>query len=146
KYTGAQFRGGIRSVQLGIPPDTPVQRSYSSIRQLVTVPPHVSTVTLRWWHIHRTEEGPSNQPTAQQDRHDVILLTPGLKTLKIIQRVRGNENTWQPSEADLTEFIGQSFYIYFNVYNDGNPARTWMFLDSVSLEVCTSPLAPSRHA
>src|SRR5690606_36307398 len=77
---------------------------------------------------------------------DVILLAPGLKTLKIIQRVRGNENTWQPSEADLTEFIGQSFYIYFNVYNDGNPARTWMFLDSVSLEVCTSPLAPSRHA
>ncbi len=51
---------------------------------------------------------------------EVILLTPHGGTLKILQRAP-QRSSWQPDSVDLTEFIGQDFYIYFNVYTDGSP-------------------------
>ena len=38
--------------------------------------------------------------------------------------------------VDLTPYLDGSYYLYFNVYNDGNGKRTWMFLDDVQLLVC----------
>lgn len=38
--------------------------------------------------------------------------------------------------VDLTPYLDGSYYLYFNVLNDGNGLRTWMFLDDVQLLVC----------
>ena len=144
KYSGLQKRSGLRSVLLGNAPESnePLKASYSSIRQLVSVPPYAATVTLRWSRLAHSEKGATVAPSSTQDRHEVILLTPGGKTLKILQRTRYNDTAWQTDALDLTEFAGASFYIYFNVYNDGTAGRTWMYLDDVRLEVCAGPHLP----
>ncbi len=138
KYVGAKVRNGLRAIQLGNPPNSNERPtvSYSSVRQLVTIPANASTAELRWWHMYGTEQGVDANPSNRSSRQEVILLTPHGGTLKILQRVRRSEGSWQPDSVDLTEFIGQSFYIYFNVYTDGSPARTWMYLDDVTLDVC----------
>ncbi len=143
KYTGAQFRSGLRSVQMGIlPGDGWHGNSYSSVRQLVTIPSGATTAQLRWWRLYRSEEPPNANPGSHSDRQEVILLTPHGKTLRILDRVRRNDGVWQESAVDLTEFVGQTFYVYFNTYNDMNPARTWMFLDDVSISVCSPQPMP----
>jgi hypothetical protein len=38
-------------------------------------------------------------------------------------------------------YAGQTFYIYFNVWNDANNVRTWMYLDDVELYAC-APVMP----
>src|SRR5690606_9555948 len=99
--------------------------SYSSARQGVSIP-RGSTVQLRWWHYHRTELSILDSTDNNQDRQEVILLKPNGDTLHVVQRVRRNDNSWQQSVIDLTEFAGHSFELYFNVSNYGS-GRTWTF-------------------
>lgn len=129
---------GVRSMQLGNPPGTGTRDlvSYSSIRQLVEIPLSASTAKLTWQHQSRSQEVPSDSPVPPQDRQELILLQPNLDTKKVVRRWRENVPSWQPEEADLIEYIGDTFYIYFNVYNDANSTRTWMFLDDVRLIIC----------
>ena len=119
---GEQQHSGLRSLLLGNPPDNGSQNleSFSSVRQLVTVPADGTTAYLRWWHIHHTQEGVTDSPGRQEDRQDVILLAQNMQPMEISSRVRQNNGVWQESQVDLTNYIGKTFYIYFNAYNDGN--------------------------
>ena len=143
KLTSLDKHGGLRAVQLGDPrPGTGWvmdKVSYSSISQLVNIPGNASIAQLRWWHYYRTEEGADPNPSAMSDRQELILLSPHGNTVKILKRVRENEGGWSESLVDLTEFRGQSVYVYFNVFNDKSGTRTWMYLDDVSLDVCYPP-------
>ncbi len=147
-YAGSQRQDGIRSMLLGHPPEAGGNDkvTYSSVRQLVTIPSNVSTAQLRWWHLYQTQQTPDPNPSGQADRQEVILLTTGGKVIKILQRVLRNDS-WQQDVIDLSAYRGQTFYIYFNVFNDGNGARTWAYLDQVELLVCypvvtNPPVAP----
>lgn len=142
QFTSIEKRSGLRAVRLG-DPDGGQQGgwgmdkvSYSSIRQPVTIPGSASIAQLRWWHFYRSDEAPDPNPSAMSDRQEVILLTPHGKTLRVLERVRRNESGWSESLLDLTEFRGQSFFLYFNVFNDKSGSRTWGFLDDVVINVC----------
>ena len=54
--------------------------------------------------------------------------------------------SWQEATVDLTKYLGQSFYVYFNAVNDANSTRTWMFLDDVRLFVCYTAEAATPTA
>ena len=138
KYTSIPVHSGIRSVQLGNPPESGYASvySYSSVRQGVSIP-NGATVQLRWWHFHRTELGVLGSTDNTQDRQEVILLKPNGDTLRVLQRVRRNDNAWQQDIIDLTEYSGYSFVLYFNVINYGG-GRTWTYIDDVELLVCSS--------
>lgn len=135
---------GLRSLQMGNPPGAGTRdvASYSSIRQLVEIPLTASTAKLSWRHQSRSQEVASDNPLPPRDRQELILLHPNLDTKDVRIRWRENVTSWQTKEDDLTKYIGDQFYIYFNVYNDANNTRTWMFLDDVRLIVCY-PVAPS---
>lgn len=143
KYTGAVKQNGLRAVQLGIPREVSMVQSYSSIRQLLMVPPATSTVTLRWWQWAGSEEGPNPNPSSFQDRFDIIALTPGGDTMRVIHRTRPVDGGWTSHMVDVTELAGKSFYLYFNLYNDGHGGRSWIYLDNMMLEVC--PGSPPMH-
>ncbi|MBX3050881.1 MAG: hypothetical protein KF753_05370 [Caldilineaceae bacterium] len=134
---------GVRSIQLGNPPGVGTRDvvSYSSIRQLVDIPATALTAKLSWRDQSRSQEGPSDNPLPPQDRQELILLHPNLDTKAVVRRWRENVPSWQERTADLTAYLGQSFYIYFNVFNDANSTRTWMFLDDVRLYVCYAATA-----
>lgn len=129
---------GARSLRLGNPPGAGTRdvTSYSSIRQLVEIPATASTVVLNWRHQSRSQEGPSDNPVPPQDRQELILLHPNLDTKAVLRRWREEVPSWQEETEDLTKYLGQSFYVYFNAVNDANSTRTWMFLDDVRLFVC----------
>lgn len=141
---GAEFSSeqaeGLRSMQMGNPPGLGTQDvvTYSSIRQFVEIPSTASTAALIWKHQSRSQEGPSDSPVPPQDRQELILLHPNLDTKAVVRRWRENVPSWQETSVDLTKYLGESFYIYFNVFNDANSTRTWMYLDDVRLFVCYS--------
>lgn len=134
RYTGAQKHNGNRSVRLGNSPDLGLAdiNSYSSIRQLVTIPANATSAQLRWWHLYGTEDANFPHPPCQQ----VLLLSPDLKVLRTVSNVHRNDGSWLEDAVDLSDLRGQSFYIYFNALNDGNGQRTWMYIDDVSVRAC----------
>lgn len=138
EYSAEHFDGGLRSVRLGNPPgpDTRNVKTYSSLRQPVTLPNHTGTARLTWQFLSRSQEGNNPSPGDREDRQDVIVLGPDLSTWRILYRARVDSGAWQSGQADLTPFMGQTITIYFNVFNDGNGARTWMYLDDVRLTLC----------
>ncbi len=142
--TGERF-SGARSMRLGVPADanTPNVPTYSSVRQLIKVPWTATNATLRYRMKFRTDEIPDENPSNISDRQELILLNPDLSTLAILSRHRYNTNSWEsPVEQSLLGHRGE-FYIYFNVYNDGNGARTWAYLDDVSVCITTSAAMPT---
>lgn len=129
---------GIRSLRLGNAPGPGTRnvKTYSSVRQMITVPHTALTARLHWAHQSFTQAPPDQNVGPGRDRQDVILLTPDLVTIEILYRQLRNDAVWRPESADLTNYIGQTFFIYFNAYDDGDGLRTWMNLDAVRLEVC----------
>ncbi len=115
------------ALQLGT--QTQQMRSYSSVRQYVSIPPG-ATATLQFWTWTWT------QPNPGADRQDAILLAPDNSVLAVLWRTQTNEQTWRQVAVNLSAYAGRSVAIYFNVYNDGIGGLTSMFLDSVQLLAC----------
>lgn len=134
-YVAEPRYAGARAVQLGNPPNQPTNVvTFSSVRQLVTVPANITRAELRWRKLLQTTQG--GAPGSLSDRQDLILLSPTLQPIQILRRELSNVGIWQEDLVDITAYRGQSFYIYFNAFNDGNGARTWMYLDDVQLNIC----------
>lgn len=142
RYTSDAVQEGTRAVLLGNPPDNPNNVvTFSSIRQLVTLPFTSGQIQLRWWRLLRTAQ--AGTPTSTTDRQDLILLAPNLKPIQILRRELRNDGIWQEDAVDLTAYRGQTLYIYFNAFNDSNNARTLMYLDNVRLRVCGDAVMPA---
>ena len=70
-----------------------------------------------------------------------------------VWKTLADSTNWQYTTFDLTPYRGQSIVLYFEVYNDdiSTGARTWMYLDDVSVQACSdasstptsTPTAPS---
>ena len=144
-----QSSGGSWSLRLGNPPGSGTQNilSYSSVRQLIQLPAGAGSASLRWSHLSRSQEAATISPSLASDRQELILLTSSLATEGILYRSRAESATWATETVDLTRYLGGSYYLYFNVYNDGNGQRTWMSLDDVQVQVCSgNAAAPSGGA
>lgn len=139
QYAGGQPQAGSRSMQLGRLPGGSSGSSYSSIRQLVTIPSQAQTVTLRWWQWAGTEETALSGADTAGDRQELLLLTPDERLLAVMQRTRVNHGNWQEARADLSAYRGQTLYLYFNVFNDSDNLSTWLYLDEVTLTDCDVP-------
>ncbi len=141
---GDNPHGGLRAARLGNPPGPGSRNvvSYSSVRQLITLPASAGSAKISWWHRSLSQEPDLATPSRWQDRQEFILLDPALRTVAVLYRVRQNRDVWEREEIDLTPYLGRTVYIYFNAFNDGNGLRTWMFLDDVALTICyATPMA-----
>ena len=138
---------GAWSLRLGNPPGSGAQNisSYSSVRQLIRLPADASSASLRWSHLSRSQEPAAPSPSIGSDRQELILLTPSLATEAILYRSRAESANWATERVDLTPYLGGSYYIYFNVFNDGNGQRTWMHVDDMAVSVCRGGAAEARR-
>jgi len=143
QYVSSQRQAGLQAMQLGTPLGMePANRSsYSSIRQLVTIPTTANSAILYWWQWAGTQETSAIAPDALSDRQEVLLLTPDTRALAVVQQTRQTESGWQQHAADLSGYRGQSLYLYFNVFNDSNGLPSWLYLDEIALWVCGVPSA-----
>jgi hypothetical protein len=145
QYSNSQRQAGLRAMQLGrLPGPAPANRSsYSSVRQLITIPATANRAILYWWQWAGTQEAPAVAVESNRDRQELLLLGPDARAVAVVQQSRQTEAGWQQRAADLSAYRGQSLYLYFNVFNDGNALATWLYLDEVVLRACGLPDAPS---
>jgi len=127
RLVGAPVLSPPSALQLGT--QTQQIRSYSSVRQYVTIPAG-TTATLQFWTWTWA------QPNAGADRQDAILLAPNNSVLAVLWRTQANEQAWRQVAVNLSAYAGRSVAIYFNVYNDGYGGLTTMFLENVQLLAC----------
>jgi len=122
--------GGNYAVLLGHSPDNRHgdRQTYSSIRQLVTVPQYVASMELRWRHRSNSQEAVDNQPHRSNDRADVIFLDQNLKPIEVIHRQRDNSNTWKIATVPINtaKYSGRSFYVYFKPAFTKEPTQTFV--------------------
>jgi hypothetical protein len=50
---------------------------------------------------------------------------------------RQDDRAWGFHEFDLADYAGQTIKLHFGAYNDGVGAVTAMYVDDVSLEICS---------
>lgn len=130
QYVTYTAHSGTHSLQLGITSGANVE-SFSSARQTVTIPPGTGPVTLSFWY-YALADSP-----ATTDYMELILLTPdGSVILAKPWQSHNDSRIWNQMAFDLSAWRGQTFQVYFNVYNDGVGGRAALFLDDVTLTTC----------
>ena len=141
-------RTGQRAVQLGATDD---QRhaSYSSIRQKIVLAPDALTASLSFWY--RAE----SKDRCCHDRLGVLLLDSQkrvVKTLWKLELPHALDAQWQHVNLDLTPNLashaGQTLWLYFFTYNDGDGNATVLYLDDIQASLCfpTTPPTPAPTA
>ncbi len=132
-YSAEHYRSPAHSLFLGLPTGAQDMQNWSSAVQLVTLPSNIVSATLSFWIWPESED-----PSGDRQR------LGWLDTDRVFQSILWdnadlNARTWVPVEVPLSGFAGQSFYLYFNAYNDGDgQGLTRMYLDDVSLVYCRS--------
>jgi bacillopeptidase F (M6 metalloprotease family) len=69
----------------------------------------------------------------------VDLLDPNDQWIARLLWQRRNDQVWMYHQFDLMAYAGRTVKLYFGAYNDGAGGVTGMYVDDVSLEVCTYP-------
>ena len=130
-YTTALTHSGGRSMRVGIVELGDDQESYSSARQMVTVPADAISATLRFWLY------PLSGASSDDVQYVIVLDEEGQEVETLISQ-RSDDRQWTSYQFDLTAYAGWTIELYFGVYNDGSDGVTAIYVDDVSLEICTA--------
>jgi hypothetical protein len=151
-YTSATVRSGDRAMRVGIVEPGDNRYSYSSARQMVTIPTGAVTATLDF-SLYTVSGDPvealalPSRPLAASveasapadDVQYVLVLDLYDRWIGTLLWQRRDDRTWTTHEVDLQKYAGRTIQLQFGAFNDGWSGATGMFVDDVSLEVCTSP-------
>ena len=153
-YTTEIAHSSNRSMRVGIVEPSDNRTSYSSARQLVTIPAEAISATLRFWLYPMSGEpatlglpAPPLANTLQAtalsgDAQYVLVLDEYGRRIDTLLWQRTNDRQWTLYQFDLMPCAGQTIKLHFGVYNDGWGGVTAIYLDDVSLEVCPAALPP----
>ncbi len=150
-YSTDKANSGDWSVRTGIL--NPLQNvyGYSSAWQSVTIPDNATNATLRFWLYPQTTEpsylGLPSSPLGMRqadaassgDAQLVLILNQYGQEIERLVMMRENIDDWVPYSFDLSHYIGKrsTIRVYFDSYNNGWAGVTGMYVDDVSLEICT---------
>jgi hypothetical protein len=150
-YTTAAAHRGNRSMRVGIVEPADNRYSYSSARQLVTIPADAASTTLRFWLYPMSGESTANlivptHPLAStitkaglsDDSQYVLVLDKDDQWIDTLVWQRTNDRQWMSYEFDLAGYAGHTIKLQFGAYNDGLSGVTGLYVDEVSLEICGS--------
>ena len=150
-YTTAAAHMGNRSMRVGIVEPAHNRYSYSSARQLVTIPADAASTTLRFWLYPTSGESTANlivptHPLASTitraalsgDRQYVLVLDEYDQWIDTLVWQRTDDRQWMSYEFDLAGYAGHTIKLQFGAYNDGLSGVTGLYVDDVSLEICGS--------
>lgn len=151
-YSDVTYNNGVWSMRTGInDPAMANEESFSSALQRVTIPAEATEATLAFYLNPQSTEStallipesiaavldPGARAMAYGDAQWVMLLNQKGEQLARLVSMRSDAQTWSPFEFDLLPYKGHTILLYFGSYNNGIDGRTAMFVDDVSLQVCT---------
>jgi hypothetical protein len=121
-FTGSQ---SLRVGSAGTP-----ATGFSSAQQAVTLPADAISVTLTFAR-YRVSSDTTN------DLQYVAVVSGANTILDYLVFERVNDPAWLEATFDMLPYAGQNVNLRFSVKNDGAGGVTRMFVDAVSLQVCT---------
>jgi len=127
-YVSDPVRTGHGALRLGITEGSDVY-SYSSAEQAVTVPAEATAVRLSFWVYL--------QSTDTEGDAQYLLLIDAKGGYRSLLWELTNAPGWQRREVSLDDCRGQRVAVHFEVRNDGDGAPTGMYVDDVTLALCT---------
>ena len=155
-YTAAIAHSGNRSMRTGIVEPSDNRYSYSSARQWVTIPADATSATLRFWLYPLSEEPQAElafpdyplAPTIEAaslsgDAQYVLIFDEREQWIGTLLWQLSDDRQWTFHQFDLMAYAGRTIKLHFGVYNDGLDGVTGMYVDDVSLQLC-SPASPPR--
>ncbi|MBN1937518.1 MAG: immune inhibitor A [Anaerolineae bacterium] len=160
-YTTDAAYDGVRAMRLGVTPSTWDAYSHSSAYQRISIPAGATSPTLSFWYkaytedtvrtTWKAEDGLGYEPAevisgkemerkccGEVDWQEMLLLDTSYRLLSggVVLRQNRNDGAWTRVTYDLSPYKGTDIVLYFNVINDGNGKRTWMYVDDVSVNLC----------
>ena len=124
-YAGEVVLNGSRSASLGSTERNAY--SFSSIWQPVTLPAEASQVTLT------ANIYPIGPDQGGSDVQFIAVLDSRFRVIRQLSVGLSNAQAWERRSFDLSDLRGQSIYLYFSVFNDGQGSPSTMYVDDVSL-------------
>lgn len=158
-YTTDAAYAGARAMRLGVTSSTWDTYSHSSAYQRISIPAGATAPTLSFWYKAHTEDtvrtawkvedglgyepseiilGKEVERKSEADWQEMLLLDTSYRLLSggVVLRQNRNDGVWMRATYDLSPYKGMDIVLYFNVINDGNGKRTWMYVDDVSVNLC----------
>jgi hypothetical protein len=158
QYTTLTAKSGAFSMQTGIyNPHTNVN-SYSSARQLVTIPADATSAVLSFYRLLFRDQLVLSPPLAELDMNlparpeigklfpedidldddvqMVLVMDIYGNTQRVLLWTIANNAVWVNESFDLLDFAGETVQLYFGTYNNGQLKVSALFVDDVALTVC----------
>jgi hypothetical protein len=119
------------------------------VLQQVTIPASATQATLEFWLFTQSSSPPyvtsfdsdidlsPMSADIDDDRQVVLIVDNNLNELGRLVATRLNEQYWKFESHDLMAFKGQTVNVYFGSNNNGAGGVTAMYVDDVSLTVCS---------
>ena len=126
---------GQQALQLGIPQEKPIQHTWSSAYQTITIPSDAINVKLTFYAY------PLSQDLTQNDSK-LVWLYAGQPSSNNPPLFKGEwniqtNNQWTPFTFNLSDYAGYTVSLFLGVINFNDSARTTLLLDNVSIEACS---------
>lgn len=131
-YSNEEAYSGTRSMRVGIVDPAKNVYSYSSGWQMVTLPANATSATLRFWLYPKSVNGIDHG-----DVQLMVLLNSSKVEVQRLVNMRSDTRKWESYTFDVKKYAGKTIWVYFGVVNNGYAANMVMYVDDVSLEVCT---------
>ncbi|MGQ9516673.1 MAG: golvesin C-terminal-like domain-containing protein, partial [Anaerolineae bacterium] len=165
RYTTLTSYTGVRSGLMGILPWEADFEAHSSIFQPITIPADARSASLRFWYKPYAQAPHLGDPTAYDwtgfapgkevkaanlpamvdgkpnwayDDWQFALIRYGYlgQQWDYVLMTNSNAGVWLEKTYDLMRWRGQRIWVHFEVRNDGDGARSWMYVDDVTVTVC----------
>jgi hypothetical protein len=154
-YTTAAAHSGTRSARIGIINPANNKYSFSSARQLISVPADTTSATLRLW-LYPVSGEAAAEATARQtasanfqtaansnDAQYVLVLDQFNNWIDTLLWTRSNLQQWTFYEFNLTKYAGKTIKIHIGAFNDGLNGVTGLYADDVVVEACNGGTTPT---
>lgn len=154
-YAVDRYHSPVRSARTGILSGSPNVYSYSAIQsQPISVPGTATSVLLRMWLLPISQEsvtslaptkpelGEFGDTTTAYDAQYVLILDESGNLLETLLWVSSNTQMWTYFEFNLSKWAGHTIKLQVGTYNDGSDGVTALYIDDVSLEMCSGILPP----
>ena len=150
-YSKDRPRNGDWSMRTGIDnPDVNIL-SYSSARQKVKISNDASSALLSIWVYPMSEETvltqagpelaigePFGTQVFSQDFQYILILDKDGNLVETLDNTLSNSQTWTHKSFDLSHYVGWGWIqVQFGTFNNGYGGTSSMYVDDVTLEVCT---------
>jgi hypothetical protein len=158
EYNQEEVFAGSWSVRTGITDTQDNVESWSSVSQLITIPPNIDSATLTFHLLPKTSESPnlaipkdmaearnamaSAMRAQVGDAQWVFVLDQHGNILERLVTMRSNDDAWSSYSFDLSAYANTTIRIYFGSFNNGWDGVTALFVDEVQLTLCADVAPP----